>query len=146
MKPDKTYGTGEKVILSVEDDHAAYLLLQIGFSEVCDDLRLYRVEDGQQALNFLRRSDPYATAPKPDLILLDLNMPLVTGLDVLQAMKDDASLHDIPAVVFSSSTLDSDKAKCLALGARGFITKPTDLDEFLKVLRNVCDLVDSTGR
>jgi CheY-like chemotaxis protein len=80
------------------------------------------------------------------LILLNLNMPRVTGLDVLQAMKNDASLHDIPAVVFSSSALDRDKAKCLALGARGFITKPTDLNEFLKVLRNVCDLVGSTGR
>lgn len=146
MQPEKTYGTGEKVVLSVEDDHAAYLLLQLGFEEVCDDLRLYRVEDGQQALSFLRRTDQYATAPKPDLILLDLNMPLVTGLDVLQAMKDDASLHDIPAVVFSSSTLDSDKAKCHALGARGFITKPTDLNEFLKVLRNVCDQAGCAGR
>lgn len=146
MQPAKTYGTGEKVILSVEDDHAAYLLLQFGFSEVGGDFRLYRVEDGQQALNFLRRSDQYATAPRPDLVLLNLNMPRVTGCDVLQAMKDDASLSDIPAVVFSSSALDRDKATCLALGARGFITKPTDLNEFLKVLRNVCDLADSTGR
>lgn len=141
MQPAKTYGTGEKVILSVEDDHAAYVLLQFGFSEVGGDFRLYRVDDGEQALNFLQRSGQYASAPKPDLILLNLNMPRVTGYEVLQAMKDDSALCDIPAVVFSSSQLDRDKATCLALGARAFITKPTDLNEFLKVLRNVCNLV-----
>ena len=146
MQPAKVYGTGEKVILNVEEDHAAYLLLQLGFDEVGGDSRLYRVEDGAHALHFLRRSGDYATAPKPNLILLNLNMPRVTGYDVLQAMKDDPTLSDIPAVVFSSSRLDTDKATCLALGARAFIMKPTDLNDFLDVLRNVCNLVDSTGR
>jgi CheY-like chemotaxis protein len=141
MLPSRTYGSGEKVILSVEDDHAAFLLMQIGFGEVGGDFRLYRVEDGEQALQFLRREGQYTKVPKPDLILLNLNMPRVTGLDVLHAIKDDNALNDIPAVVFSSSRLDRDKANCLALGARGFIMKPTDLDEFLAVLRDVCKLV-----
>lgn len=141
MKPARTYGTGEKVILSVEDDHAAFLLLQLGFGEVGGDFRLYRVEDGDQALRFLSRADDYHDAPKPDLILLNLNLPRVTGHDVLGAMKDDAELSDIPVVVFSSSRLDSDKARCLALGARSFVTKPSGLDEFLNVLREVCELV-----
>ena len=74
-------------------------------------------------------------------MLLNLNMPRVSGFDVLQAIKDDASLSEIPAVIFSSSALDSDKATCLALGARSFITKPTSLNDFLNVLRNVCELV-----
>src|SRR5688572_1274272 len=121
MQPAKIYGTGEKVILSVEDDHAAYVLLTLGFNEVGGDFRLYRVEDGAKALEFLRHSGPYGNAPKPDLILLNLNMPLVSGFDVLHAMKNDAALRDIPAVVFSSSALDQDKATCLALGARSFI-------------------------
>ena len=141
MQPAKTYGTGEKVILSVEDDDAAFVLLEFGFSEVGGDFRLYRVEDGAQALDFLRQSNGYDNAPKPDLILLNLNLSRVSGFDVLHAIKDDASLSDIPAVVFSSSELDRDKANCLALGARAFITKPTDLNEFLNVLRNVCNLV-----
>jgi CheY-like chemotaxis protein len=76
--------------------------------------------------------------PKPDLVLLNLNMPRVTGFDVLQAIANDAQ-HTCGCL--SSSSMDSDKAKCLALGARGFITKPTDLNDFLKVLRNVCDLI-----
>src|SRR4051794_15518753 len=141
MQPAKICGTGENVILSVEDDHAAYVLLQLGFNEVGGDFRLYRVEDGAQALEFLRRSGDYATAPKPNLILLNLNMPRVTGFDVLEAMKADPELSDVPAVVFSSSRMDRDKAKCLALGARSFVTKPTELDEFLSVLHDVCKLV-----
>jgi CheY-like chemotaxis protein len=141
MQPEKIYGTGEKIILSVEDDHAAYLLLQLGFDEVGGDFRLYRVEDGAHALAFLHHSGPYANAPRPDLVLLNLNLPRVNGFEVLQKIKDDASLRGIPSVVFSSSSLDSDKAKCLALGARAFITKPTELNDFLTVLRNVCDLV-----
>jgi CheY-like chemotaxis protein len=141
MRLPKIYGTGEKVILSVEDDHAAYLLLEMGFQDVGGDFRLYRVEDGAQALAFLRRTGPYADAPKPHLILLNLNLPRVTGFDVLETMKNDPALEDIPSVVFSSSRMDKDKAKCLALGARGFMTKPSDLDEFLNVLRHVCSLV-----
>ena len=140
MLTAKTYGTGEKVVLSVEDDHAAYLLLQMGFSEIGGDFRLYRVEDGEQALEFLRRSGPYANAPKPDLILLNLNLPRVNGFQVLEAIKDSPEMS-APAVVFSSSSMDRDKARCLALGALSFITKPTDLDEFLKVLHSVCGLV-----
>jgi hypothetical protein len=85
MQPKKTFGSGEKVILSVEDDHAAYLLLEIGFGEVGGDLQLYRVEDGQEALNFLRRSGQYASAPTPDLILLNLNMLISDNHKILLA-------------------------------------------------------------
>lgn len=140
LKP-KIYGTGEKVILSVEDDNAAYLLLEMGFNEVGGDYRLYRVEDGSEALGFLQRSGSYVNVPKPNLVLLNLNMPRVSGFDVLEKVKDDPAIADVPFVVFSSSRLDRDKARCLALGARAFVTKPSDLEEFLKVLRNVCSLV-----
>ena len=141
MQPAKTYGTGEKVILSVENDHADFLLLQMGFDEVGGDYRLYRVQDGAEALAFLRRTGPYVNAPKPNLVLLNLNLPRMTGFDVLQAIREDPTIQDVPSVVFSSSRLDRDKVKCLALGARAFVTKPNELDEFLKVLRNVCSLV-----
>ena len=141
MKPSRTYGSGEKVILAAEDDEPAYLLLQEGFSEVGGDFRLYRVLDGEQALLFLRCSGPYINVPRPHLILLNLNMPRVNGDEVLRQVGQDPSLRDIPAIVFSSSRLDADKAKCLALGARRYITKPTDFEELLRVLRNVCEIV-----
>ena len=141
MVPSKTYGTGEKVILSVEDDYASYALLEFGFNEVGGDIRLYRVEDGEEALDFLRHSGRYQDAPRPNLVLLNLNLPRMSGFDVLQAMKDDPAIGGIPAIVFSSSRLDEDRAKCLALGAREFLTKPGALSEFLYTLRYVCSLV-----
>lgn len=127
--------------MSVEDDNAAYVLLELGFNEVGGDYRLYRVQDGGEALAFLRRSGSYVNVPTPTLVLLNLNMPLVSGFDVLEAIKDDPTIGDIPCVVFSSSRLDRDKAKCLTLGARAFVTKPSNLNEFLNALRNVCALM-----
>ena len=124
----------------MEDDDSAFQLIQLGFSEAGGDFRLYWVEDGEQALKFLRRSGGYVNAPKPDLILLNLNLPRISGDQALEIMKADPSLSDIPAVVFSSSRLDKDRARCLALGARSFITKPADLQEFIDAIRNVCSL------
>ena len=141
MLPAKTYGTGEKVILSVEDDYASYVLLEFGFNQVGGDFRLYRVEDGEEALDFLRHSGRYGNAPRPNLMLLNLDLPKMSGFEVLQAMKDDTAIGGIPSVIFSSSKLDADKAKCLALGAKEFITKPSGLSEFLSTLRHVRSLV-----
>ena len=141
MQPVKTYGSGEKVVLTAEDDHESFRLLHLAFGEAGGDFRMYRVEDGEQALLFLRRSGEYLGAPRPDLVLLNLNMPRVTGYDVLRVMKEDAALCGIPAVVFTSSRLDTDRAVCLALGARDFVTKPIDFDEFVTVLRKTCKLV-----
>jgi chemotaxis family two-component system response regulator Rcp1 len=143
MLPAKRNGTGKRIILSAEDDDAAYRLLELGFNELGAEFHLYRVNDGQHAIDFLRHSGLYVNAPKPDLVLLNLNMPRVNGFEVLQAIQDDPAINDIPAVVFSSSRLDRDKANCLALGARAFVTKPSDLNNFLNVLRSVCSLVDA---
>ena len=127
--------------LSVEDDRAALYLMIVGFDEVGGDFRLYHVEDGREALHFLRRLGRYADAPKPNLVLLNLNLPRVSGLEVLQEIKNDPIIQDVPVVIFSSSDMDKDKAKCLALGARRFITKPVGLNEFIKTIRDVCRLI-----
>jgi CheY-like chemotaxis protein len=139
--PNRIYGTGQKVILSVEDESIAYRLLEICFSEVGGDFSLYRVMDGDEALEFLRRHGRYVDAPRPNLILLNLNMPRVSGFEVLEAMKDDPAISDIPAVVFTTSTLDREKARCLALGAKAFVTKPSAFGEFQHVLHDVCSLL-----
>jgi CheY-like chemotaxis protein len=119
MLNPKIYGTGAKVILSVEDDDAAYHLLELAFGEVHGDYRLNRVEDGGEALGFLRRSGDYENVPKPNLVLLNLNMPRVSGFDFLEAIKNDATIQHIACVVFSSSTLDKDKAKMPCFGCTG---------------------------
>ena len=113
----------------------------MGFDDVGGDYRLYWVQDGAEALGFIRRTGPYVNAPKPNLVLPNLNLLRMTGFDVLQAISDDPTIEDVPTVVFSSSGLDRHKVKCLALGARAFVTKPNELDEFLNVLRHICSLV-----
>lgn len=130
---------GQKlIVLSIEDDDAAFGLLEIAFKEA-GQATLYRAVDGEAGLQFLRRLSPYNDAPRPHLVLLNLNMPRVDGFQVLEAVQGDPMLKDIPVVVFSSSTLDADRARCLALGAKHFRSKPDDLDELLHAARAVLE-------
>lgn len=133
-----------RIILSVEDDDAAFYLLKVVMEDLGLDFELRRVEDGVDALKYLRRGGKYADSPRPDLILLNLNLPKMTGMEVLAEIKQDAALRTIPAVIFSSSSLDADRAKCMALGATHYLTKPNDLEGFLGAVRKACEY--STGR
>src|SRR5690606_32162926 len=98
---------------------------------------LHDVRDGEQALAFLRREGAFQTAPTPDLILLDLNLPRRDGREVLEDMKGDPSLKHIPVVVLTSSQADEDILRSYRLHANCFITKPRDLDELTAVLRGI---------
>jgi two-component system, chemotaxis family, response regulator Rcp1 len=129
---------GTPVLLYVEDEDAAVFLLETALKEVRITVELYRVSDGEQALAFLRRSGAYQAAPKPDLILLDLNLPRKNGLEVLAEIKDSNGLRDITTIVFTSSALQSDKKKSLALGAQQFITKPATFDGFIEAVKSAC--------
>src|SRR4051794_23419206 len=130
--------TLRRVVLSVEDDNAAYFLIRQAFREIGLELGLERVVDGRDALDFLNQTGRYKDAPKPSLILLNMNLPRMNGLELLAHMRAHKFLQDIPVVVFSSSKLDADRAKCLALGAREFIAKPSDYDEFVQAIRSAC--------
>lgn len=130
---------GKRTVLSVEDDDAAYFLIGKAFREVGARLELERVENGEEALEFLRHSGRFSNARRPSLILLNINLPRISGPEVLAAIHEDESLRDIPVVMFSSSHLDADRAKCLALGARQFITKPNSYREFVNAIRSACD-------
>jgi CheY-like chemotaxis protein len=77
---------------------------------------------------------------RPDLIMLNLNLPKRTGFELLEEMRKDGLVESIPVVVFSSSSLNSDKARCLALGAKGYFTKPGTLDEFVQTVQSLCGL------
>lgn len=99
--------------------------------------RLSHVEDGVEALEFLRREGKYRQAPRPDLILLDLNLPRKDGREVLEELKDDPQLKRIPVVVLTTSRAEQDVLRSYALHANCYITKPVDFEKFLEVVRSI---------
>jgi two-component system, chemotaxis family, response regulator Rcp1 len=101
--------------------------------------RLHIVEDEVEAISFLRREGRYADVPRPDLILLDLNLPRKDGREVLAEIKQDADLKRIPVVILTSSAAEQDVVQAYNLYANCYITKPMDLDQFLKVVRSIED-------
>lgn len=130
--------TEVKTVLSVEDEDAAYVLLEIAFEEIGQKFRLERVCDGEQAISFLGRTGRYVNAPRPDLVLLNLNMPRMTGIELLERLRKETPIEGIPLIVFSSSRLDADRARCIALGATSYIVKPTDYDDFISAVKSAC--------
>jgi CheY-like chemotaxis protein len=97
------------------------------------------VSDGEEALAFLYRRGPYTTAPRPDLILLDLNLPRRSGREVLAEIKVDENLRRIPVVVLTSSEAEQDILASYDLNANCYITKPVDLEQFIRVVRSIED-------
>jgi chemotaxis family two-component system response regulator Rcp1 len=98
---------------------------------------LSRVEDGVEAMQFLRRQGPYRDAPRPDLILLDLNLPRKDGREVLEELKADPYLQQIPVVVLTTSRAEQDVLRSYALHANCYITKPVDFDQFMEVVKSI---------
>ncbi len=128
----------QRVLLYVEDEDAAVFLLETALKEAEIDVTLYRVADGDEAMEFLKKTGPYRDMPRPDLVLLDLNLPRRTGLEVLSEMRDNADLKSLAVVVFTSSSLAVDKRKSMALGAQDYITKPASFDGFVAAVKNAC--------
>ena len=100
---------------------------------------LNRVVDGVEAMEYLRRQGTFAKAPRPDLIMLDLNLPRKDGREVLAEIKRDDSLRRIPVVVLTTSQAEEDILKAYNLNANCYITKPVDLEQFLEVVRTIKD-------
>ncbi len=125
------------VLLYVDDDDAAFFLLEIAVKEIKQDVELHRAADGEQAIEFLQHSGLYRNAPRPDLILLDVNLPKKDGMELLKDLKADESLRSIPVVMFSSSSRAVDKKESLALGAQKYVTKPPNLEGFLEAVRRM---------
>jgi CheY-like chemotaxis protein len=127
---------GKRIILYVEDDDATYLLFRIVVGEVYVNLELHRACDGEQALDFLRRTGAHHDAPRPDLVLLDLNLPKRNGFEILVEIKATESLRSIPVIIFSSSSAPTDKTRSLSLGADKFVNKPNSLDLFVEAIKS----------
>ncbi|MEI8233983.1 MAG: response regulator [Verrucomicrobiota bacterium] len=122
-------------ILLVEDEPGdAYLTIEaLKDAKILN--RVHLAEDGIEAMAFLHRRGAHAEAPRPDLILLDLNLPRKDGREVLTEIKNDPCLNSIPVVVLTTSSADEDILRSYRLHANCYITKPVDLDQFMAVVR-----------
>jgi len=126
-------------ILLVEDNPADIRLTREALKENKMVNKLSVVVDGVEALNYLHKKGKYAKATKPDIILLDLNLPKKDGREVLAELKQDKDLKRIPIVILTSSGAEEDILKTYNLHANCYITKPVDFDQFLKVVKSIED-------
>ena len=126
-------------ILLVEDNPGDARLAKEALKESKLSNNLYHVEDGAEAMAFLRAEGKYADTPRPDLILLDLNLPKKDGREVLADIKADEDLRRIPTVILTISSDEEDILKTYDLHANCYITKPIDLTQFVKVVRSIED-------
>jgi CheY-like chemotaxis protein len=126
-------------VLLVEDDPGDVLMTREAFEDNKVRNRLTVVSDGEEALAYLRREGQFADAVRPDLVLLDLNLPRRDGREVLAEIKSDADLHQIPVVVLTTSQSEEDILRSYQLHANAYVTKPVDFDQFIAVVRQIDD-------
>lgn len=126
-------------ILLLEDEPSEAYLFKTTFKKGNVLTRLHHVINGYEALDFLQRKPPYKNVPRPDLILSDFNMPSMNGIEFLAAIKANESLKNIPVIILSTSETQSDITKAYELGAASYITKPTDVTDFIKTINKLED-------
>lgn len=132
--------TGRQVeVLLIEDNPGDVRLTQEAFKDGRVYVNLTVANDGVEAMEILNRKGPYAEKPRPDLILLDLNLPRKNGREVLAEIKADEELRRIPVIVMTTSKAEQDIHRAYNLNANCYITKPVDLEEFLTVVRSIED-------
>ncbi|WP_405775175.1 response regulator [Streptomyces sp. NBC_00859] len=126
-------------VLLVEDDPGDELMTREAFADNKIGNTLHVVRDGEEALDFIYRRGAHTGAPRPDLVLLDLNLPKYDGRQVLERIKSDPDLCDIPVVVLTTSSAEEDILRSYRLHANAYVTKPVDLDQFMSAVRQIDD-------
>ncbi|HKN97268.1 MAG TPA: response regulator [Pseudonocardiaceae bacterium] len=126
-------------VLLVEDDQGDVLMAREAFAQHRIHSELHVATDGEQALLFLRRQGEYEDAPRPALVLLDLNLPRRDGREVLAEIKADPDLRTIPVVVLTTSEAEEDILRSYLLHANAYVSKPVDFDRFIEVIRRIDD-------
>ena len=126
-------------VLLVEDSPGDVRVTKEAFRDANPLIRLHIVEDGVEAMMFLRRTGIYSAAPRPDLILLDLNLPKMDGRAVLAQIKEDDALKTIPTVILTTSDAEADIVKSYQLQANCYLSKPVQLDAFETLVRSIND-------
>lgn len=134
--PNRAGARGADVLL-VEDNEADVQLARETWAEVQPECRLEIVRNGEEAMAFLKRRPPHARAPRPDLVILDLNLPRKGGRELLEEIKNDPSLRCVPVIVFTTSNAPDDVRRCYELHANCYIIKPVGLDELYRVVRSI---------
>ena len=124
-------------ILVVDDNPGDVRLTAEALKDVKIRNRVHTVKDGREAIAFLRRKGKHAHAPRPDLILLDLNMPRMDGMQVLAEIKKDSTLMSIPVVILTGSREMEDIAQSYSLNANCYVTKPIDLEQFITMVKSI---------
>ena len=133
-------------VLLVEDDPGDELITREAFEHNKIKNNLHVAHDGEEGLNFLYRRGGYEDAPRPDLILLDLNLPKYDGRQLLEQIKSDPDLSHIPVVVLTTSSAEEDILRSYKLHANAYVTKPVDFDRFIDVVRQIDDFFVSVVR
>ena len=128
-----------KTVLLVEDSPGDVRLTQEAFREADDSIQLRVASDGMEAMAYLRHEGPHAHAPRPDMILLDLNLPKMDGREVLACIKKDDSLKTIPTVILTTSEAEADIVKVYQLQANCYLNKPVQLDAFEGLVKGISD-------
>jgi len=129
--------SGPVHVLMIEDDPGDALMVRESFAQAGKNSRFHVVPDGDEALRFLRRAGEYSDAPRPGLVLLDLNLPRMGGLEVLAQIKADPDLRIIPVIVLSCSRDQADISRSYELHASAYIVKPRDFDGFTAMIKQV---------
>jgi len=133
-------------VLLVEDNPADVRLTREVLENGDGSTHLSVVRDGEEAMAFLRREGPFTASPRPNLVLLDLNLPKKDGREVLEELKGDTDLCRIPVIVLTTSGAEADISRSYELHANCFITKPLDLDDFFGVVRSIKDFWLASAR
>ncbi len=127
----------EASILLVDDDDDDVLLAQEGFKRAKFLVNIDNVKNGKDCMSYLRKEGPYAAKPTPDIILLDLNMPLMDGREVLKEIVADPQLNSLPVVVLTTSNAEADILEMYRLRCSSYIVKPVDFTKFQKAIENL---------
>jgi two-component system, chemotaxis family, response regulator Rcp1 len=124
-------------LLIVDDDPVQINLFRHFLEEVGCKHRCHAIANGTEALQFLRKRGPYRNAPRPELIVLDINMPGMNGCEVLTQIKRDPDLCSIPVIMFSAGVREEDLRRCYTAGANAYVQKPSDYEATLKVVEQI---------
>lgn len=133
-------------VLVVEDNPGDVAMIEDALSSAAVDCSVSVVTDGEDALSFLRRRDDFEGVPRPDLVLLDRNLPKLPGLDVLESIDGDPALAAIPVVVLSGADADVDVTRSYELGANAYFVKPVDPGSYTSLVQSIVELWVDHGR